>query len=756
MALEARSSRRYSVGSSPRRNLLESLENRQLMAVTSAKFNFQPATSGVPSGYLADTGKAYSSQNGQTYGWNIDNSRPARDRNTAADAVHDTIIGFGVAGIASKWELAVPNGTYAVSMTAGDAQYWDSTYGFAIEGQQILSGKPDSNNRFIDGSGTVTVTDGRLTLTSSGGSYNNRIASLDVSLIDSTTAGGATLTPPSSPTWISSWSDSANSAYVKWNDTSKNESGFIIEKSLDKKGWTEAGRVGANVTSYTMTGLNAGTKYYVRVKAFNASGTSTPSPLEDATTVKGSTTPGKPAVVGGVRSSGVSATSVTIQWNDVSNESGYRVLRSTDKNNYAEVGSVGANITSYTDNTVKASTKYYYEITAYNAGGTSTSTNIAVTTSGSAVSAPSAPSWLSAAANGTSGANLQWGDVSNESGYIIEKSTNGGSWGEHARVGANTTSYAASGLSANTSYSFRIRAFNSGGTSNASVQQTIKTQQNSTPSTPSGGGSNGPSGNVSSLAGINANSGSAASAKSALNDVGIKYVRLAMKSDWSNNDAANGWYASQAKEYKAAGFKVLLVVMQDRPTSYSQAKTFYSNLANNAALRNAVDYWQIGNETNIGKFWSGTADQYVKTSLKPAYEAFHAVGETVVGTGPSWDANYCKQLVSLGYNSYVDYAAFHPYGNGAAECISRAVAAKAAFGNKPIMYTEWSVSGYENNSTQWAAENTKVAAALANLGSMNFYYCLYTDSSRVGAGGILNGNGSHNSKFYDAVKSWLH
>src|SRR6195952_1216632 len=88
-----------------RRDLLESLENRQLMAGFNANINFQPANTATPSGFIADTGKTYSSQNGLTYGWNVNNAANARDRKTSADADHDTFQHFGIQGAASKWEI---------------------------------------------------------------------------------------------------------------------------------------------------------------------------------------------------------------------------------------------------------------------------------------------------------------------------------------------------------------------------------------------------------------------------------------------------------------------------------------------------------------------------------------------------------------------------------------------------------------------------------------------------------------------------
>ena len=66
-------------------------------AFTVAKINFQPASSPVPAGYLADGGLVYGNRgNGLTYGWSVDNMGNMFDRNSsrAADQRYDTLCRF--------------------------------------------------------------------------------------------------------------------------------------------------------------------------------------------------------------------------------------------------------------------------------------------------------------------------------------------------------------------------------------------------------------------------------------------------------------------------------------------------------------------------------------------------------------------------------------------------------------------------------------------------------------------------------------
>ena len=99
----------------------------------------------VPAGYLKDGGRSYGSRgNGQTYGWNADNTE-TRDRNAAnsPDQRYDTLAYMQrPANPNAVWEIAVPNGTYVVHAVAGDAAYFDIIYRIAVEGVLTVSGTP--------------------------------------------------------------------------------------------------------------------------------------------------------------------------------------------------------------------------------------------------------------------------------------------------------------------------------------------------------------------------------------------------------------------------------------------------------------------------------------------------------------------------------------------------------------------------------------------------------------------------------------
>ena len=70
-----------------------------------------------------------------------------------------------------------------------------------------------------------------------------------------------------------------------WQDTSTNETGFKIERSVDGVNFTQIALIGANSTNYSDTiGLAASTKYYYRIRATNDGGDSAYSSIASATT----------------------------------------------------------------------------------------------------------------------------------------------------------------------------------------------------------------------------------------------------------------------------------------------------------------------------------------------------------------------------------------------------------------------------------------------------------------------------------------
>ncbi len=314
-------------------------------------------------------------------------------------------------------------------------------------------------------------------------SYRVRAYNADGHSVFSNTASATTLPdPPATPGGLAATTVSKNQINLVWADSSNNEDGFKIERKPNSAAtYTEIATVGANVTSYSSMGLNPNTAYSYRIRAYNTGGNSTYSNLAGATTL--SNPPNAPTVLA---ATAVSNTRIDLAWQDnAGNELGFIIERKTGASGtFAVIDTVGANVKIYASLGLAASTEYFYQVRAYNAGGNSAYSNAANATTQS--DPPAAPGNLAATAVSNSQINLTWTDnASNETGFKIElKIGPAGTYAEIATTGANVTSYSSTGLEVNTQYFYRVRAFNLTGNSSYSNEANATTLPDP-PETPS-------------------------------------------------------------------------------------------------------------------------------------------------------------------------------------------------------------------------------------------------------------------------------
>jgi hypothetical protein len=155
---------------------------------------------------------------------------------------------------------------------------------------------------------------------------------------------------------------------------------------------------------------------------------------------------------------------VSLTWSASAGATSYNVKRSTTSGGpYTVIANPTS--TGHLDTTVVNGTTYFYVVSALNAIGESADSTQASATP-SAPTIPAAPSNLTLAANGKKKIRLNWVDnSSNETGFKIERSTDGVNFAEIATLGANIVTYQNTGLTSGVRYYYRLRATNAAGDS---------------------------------------------------------------------------------------------------------------------------------------------------------------------------------------------------------------------------------------------------------------------------------------------------
>ena len=357
-------------------------------AAVDARINFQPAGAIVPLGYTADSGGAFTPTRG--FGWvredslkkpnhvALDVSPNAVDRGIASDQRLDTFIQMqyprqgapaGVVTEPAAWEMVVPNGSYDVVVSVGDAgSDLNSSHRINVEGSATIANfVPTSANHFRSATTTVNVGDGRLTIDARGGT-NTKINYVDV-------ATTTDRTPPAAPSNVRATAGDGRVA-LQWSaNTESDLAGYHIYRATSQPvstaGASLSGSSPLTTASYTDTAVTNGTTYYYVVVAVDTSGNRAASATVSATPAADTTAPTAPV--------NVSATpgdaQVTLNWNANAEPDlrGYDVYRSTalpvPTGGTPLNGTAPLTVTTYTDLNRTNGTTYHYVVGAVDTSG---------------------------------------------------------------------------------------------------------------------------------------------------------------------------------------------------------------------------------------------------------------------------------------------------------------------------------------------------------------------------------------------------
>ncbi|HLE15886.1 MAG TPA: fibronectin type III domain-containing protein [Anaerolineales bacterium] len=296
---------------------------------------------------------------------------------------------------------------------------------------------------------------------------------------------------------------------LSWTDNSLSETAFGVEKSQDGGiSWVEVGRIDRQL--FPNTGITTGPESFpgltwalgdqFRVVAQNTVGdtwdyadpafneiVSGGFPTVTATSISEvfvvTPPPAPPAAPSDLTATLEAGPQIRLAWTDNSlDETGFLIQRSTDGVNFADLATVGADTISYVDVAVTAGFTYTYQVAAFNLGGPSAyAVSNSVTVPGP--QPPAAPDSMEAVVQqDVPQVDLQWVDNSNdETGFVIERSTDGVTFSPLANVVADVQIYVDLAVFGGYTYTYRVAAFNANGTSAYAESNSVAVDPDATP-----------------------------------------------------------------------------------------------------------------------------------------------------------------------------------------------------------------------------------------------------------------------------------
>jgi fibronectin type 3 domain-containing protein len=300
--------------------------------------------------------------------------------------------------------------------------------------------------------------------------YNRALSQTEIQADMNSPIGSGGATPPTAPANLTATASGGTQINLTWSASTSSIgiANYPVER-CQGAGCTNFVQIATpTTTSYSDTGLTSAVTYSYRVRAADTNGV-----LSAYSNTASGTTADiiPPTAPSNLTAAAVSSSQVNLSWTastDNVGVTGYRLERCQGAGctTFAQIAPPTA--TTYSNTGLTAGTSYSYRVRATDAAGNlSGYSNVATaTTPVPDTTPPTAPSNLTATASGSSGINLSWTastDNVGVTGYFVER-CQGAGCATFAQIASPTgTSYADTGLTAGTSYSYRVRATDAAG-----------------------------------------------------------------------------------------------------------------------------------------------------------------------------------------------------------------------------------------------------------------------------------------------------
>ena len=269
-----------------------------------------------------------------------------------------------------------------------------STGGSAITGYKIevsSNGGSSWTDQVANTSSTATTY--AHTGLASGSTRHYRVSAINAngsgtaSNVDSATTA---TTVPGAPTGLTATASGSTRINLSWSAPASTGgsaiTGYKIEVSPNgTSGWTDqVANTNSTATTYAHTGLASGSTRHYRVSAINANGAGTASNVDSATTA--TTVPGAPS---GLTATASGTTQINLSWTAPASTggsaiTGYKIEVSSNGTSgwTDQVANTSNTTTTYAHTGLTAGTTRHYRVSAINANGAGTASNVDSATTG--------------------------------------------------------------------------------------------------------------------------------------------------------------------------------------------------------------------------------------------------------------------------------------------------------------------------------------------------------------------------------------
>ena len=390
---------------------------------------------------------------------------------TASSAISATTT--DVAGAPTNVKAAAGHLQITVSWGPPSNDGGSPVTGYTVQWKSGTQDWSDSERRASKGAGDRSHTITGLTQATE---YSVRVVAVnDAGRTSSDTVIAKTADVPGAPSNVrlTSGNEFLN---VNWNapgnDGGSSITGYAVQWKSGTQDWSVSERVvqkGGSDRSHTISALANGTEYSVRVLATNAAGTGEPS---DAASDRPRTLPGPPTNVvvdfGNV--------SLSVSWSAPQDTGGvdiigYRVQWKENSEGWDAASSSTANFSPYVIENLENGTMYDVRVQSQNSVGFSSDSSVV---SNAPRTVPDEPTGVRLRVASRS-LEVQWSVPVNNggaaiTGYRVEWKTASATWADSSSSDAAASPFTITGLGNGTPYDVRVRAVNSVGDSEPSLE----------------------------------------------------------------------------------------------------------------------------------------------------------------------------------------------------------------------------------------------------------------------------------------------